>query len=71
VDGAESLPSLWRRGFRHFRLVFIVPGDPVAEITAAYRSMLDALASGRSPDPTLTRAITGREYTRGHFARAV
>jgi hypothetical protein len=43
----------------------------VGEITAAYRRMLDALAHDRAPDPSLTRAIIGREYTRGHFARAV
>jgi putative protease len=71
VDGAEYLPALWRHGFRNYRLVFNVPGDPVGEITAAYRRMLDALAHDRAPDPSLTRAIIGREYTRGHFARAV
>ena len=71
VDGAEYLPALWRHGFRNYRLVFNVPGDPVGEITTAYRQMLDALAHNRAPDPSLTRAITGREYTRGHFARAV
>ncbi|MDH4130443.1 MAG: DUF3656 domain-containing protein [Gemmatimonadota bacterium] len=71
VDGAEYLPALWRHGFRNYRLVFNVPGDPAAEITAAYRRMLDELGRGHTPDSSLTRAITGREYTRGHFARAV
>jgi putative protease len=71
VDGAEYLPALWRHGLRNYRLVFNVPADPVAEITAAYRRMLDALGPGRTPEPILTRAITGREYTRGHFARTV
>jgi len=71
VDGAEYLSALWRHGFRHYRLVFNVPGDPVGEITTAYRRMLDTLSLSRAPDPSLTRAITGREYTRGHFARAV
>jgi putative protease len=71
VDGSEYLPQLWRHGFRNFRLVFNVPGDPVAEVTAAYRRMLDALGGGGNPDPRPMRAITGREYTRGHFARAV
>ncbi len=71
VDASEYLPSLWRRGFRSFRLVFNVPGDPVAEVTAAYRAQLRALADGRAPDPAAIRAITGGSYTRGHFARAV
>src|SRR5882762_9446998 len=71
VDGSAYLPELWRAGFRNFRLVFNVPGDPVARVTAAYRASLDALAEGRAPDPGEVRAVTGREYTRGHFARAV
>ena len=71
VDASEYLPSLWRQGFRNFRLVFNVPGDPVAEVTAGYRDALDALAAGRTPDPKAIRAITGPEFTRGHFARAV
>src|SRR5712671_5026380 len=71
VDGSAYLPELWRAGFRTYRLVFNVPGDPVARVTAAYRASLDALAEGRTPDPGAVRAVTGREYTRGHFARAV
>jgi putative protease len=71
VDGSAYLPELWRAGFRTYRLVFNVPGDPVARVTAAYRTSLDALAEGRAPDPGAVRAVTGREYTRGHFARAV
>ncbi|HXW97759.1 MAG TPA: U32 family peptidase [Gemmatimonadales bacterium] len=71
VDASEYLPGLWQRGFRNYRLVFNVPGDRVAEVTAAYRAMLDALHTGRSPDRDAMRAITGREYTRGHFARSV
>jgi U32 family peptidase len=71
VDGSEYLPALWKSGFRSFRLVFNVPGDPVARVTAAYRKSLDALAAGRSPDPKEVRTVTGREYTRGHFATAV
>src|SRR6266576_1088436 len=71
VDGSAYLPELWRAGFRTYRLVFNVPGDPVARVTAAYRASLDALAVGRAPDPGAVRAVTGREYTRGHFARAV
>jgi len=71
VDGSAYLPDLWRAGFRTYRLVFNVPGDPVARVTAAYRASLDALAEARAPDPGAVRAVTGREYTRGHFARAV
>ena len=71
VDGSTYLPDLWRAGFRTYRLVFNVPGDPVARVTAAYRASLDALVEGRAPDPGAVRAVTGREYTRGHFARAV
>src|SRR5436190_1588317 len=71
VDGSAYLPELWRAGFRTYRLVFNVPGDPVARVTAAYRAALDALAEGRAPDLGEVRAVTGREYTRGHFARAV
>jgi putative protease len=71
VDGSAYLPELWRAGFRNFRLVFNVPGDQVARVTAAYRASLDALAEARAPDPGAVRAVTGREYTRGHFARAV
>jgi putative protease len=71
VDASEYLPSLWRRGFRNFRLVFNVPGDPVVAVTAAYRDQLTALAEGRMPDSSAIRAITGGAYTRGHFARAV
>jgi putative protease len=71
VDGSEYLPQLWRAGFRSFRLVFNVPGDHVGGVTAAYRDMLNALTEGGDPDPSTMRAITGREYTRGHFARAV
>jgi putative protease len=71
VNGSAYLPQLWRAGFRTYRLVFNVPGDPVARVTAAYRASLDALAEGRAPDPGAVRAVTGGAYTRGHFARAV
>lgn len=71
VDASEYLPWLWRHGFRSYRLVFNVPGDPVAAVTAAYREQLTALAGGGTPDSSAVRAITGGAYTRGHFARAV
>src|SRR5256714_1128626 len=71
VDGSAYLPELWRSGFRNFRLGFNVPRDPVRRGTAAYPAALDALGEGRAPDLGDVRAVTGREYTRGHFARAV
>jgi putative protease len=71
VDASQYLPALWSHGFRNYRLVFNVPGDPVAEVTTAYHDQLRALADGRTPDPGRIRAITGGSYTRGHFARAV
>lgn len=71
VDASEHLPRLWQAGFRGFRLVFNVAGDPVAEVTQAYRAQLEALAAGRAPDVTAVRGILGGAFTRGHFARAV
>ena len=71
VNGAGYLPALWRAGLRDYRLVFNVPGDPVAAVTAAFRAMIDRLAEGGSPDLETIRGITGGKYTRGHFARAV
>jgi putative protease len=71
VDASEYLPELWSSGFRNYRLVFNVPADPVAEVTSVYRRALDALGAGGPPDPRGVRAGTGRDYTRGHFARAV
>ncbi len=71
VDASEYLPALWRHGFRAFRLVFNVPGDKVAEVTAAYRSAIDAVAAGGRPDTRAIRALSGGAFTRGHFARAV
>ena len=71
VDASEYLPALWRHGLRAFRLVFNVPGDPVAGVTAAYRAALLAVAAGARPDARAIRALSGGAFTRGHFARAV
>ncbi|HSB53682.1 MAG TPA: DUF3656 domain-containing protein, partial [Gemmatimonadales bacterium] len=71
VDGSEYLQPLWNAGFRNYRLVFNVPGDPVADVVATYRTMLDALAAGAPADTHAIRQLTGRAFTRGHFARAV
>jgi putative protease len=70
VNGAGYLPALWQVGLRNCRLVFNVPGDPVAEVTAAYRALIDGLAGGRSPELEPARRAGGA-FTRGHFARAV
>jgi putative protease len=71
VNGAGYLPVLWKAGLRNYRLVFNVPGDPVAEVTAAFRAMIATLEEGRTPELDAIRAVTGGQFTRGHFARAV
>jgi len=71
VDASEYLPALWRHGFRAYRLVFNVPADPVAAVTAAYRAAVDAVAAGDRLDVRAIRALNGSAFTRGHFARAV
>jgi putative protease len=43
----------------------------VAEATAAFRTMITSLEAGRTPDVEAIRRVTGGEFTRGHFARAV
>jgi putative protease len=71
VNGAEYLDQLWRVGLRTYRLVFNVPGDPVADVTTSFRAMVDALAAGETPCVDPIRRITNSAFTRGHFARAV
>lgn len=71
IDGMEFMPVLWDHGVRGFHVVFNVPGDPVADIVGAYRTALDRLAAGIDIDVHATRRILGREFTRGHFVRAV
>ena len=71
VDGSAWAPRLWQAGIRHFRMLFNVPGDPVGETVAAYRTLIDELASGETPHPARVRERLHGEYTRGHFARAV
>jgi putative protease len=70
VEGSEFIPRLWRSGLRSYRMVFNVHGEPVANITRSYRSMLDALAYG-TPVVSTPRELVGSAFTRGHFARAV
>jgi putative protease len=71
IDAMEFMPALWEHGIRGFQLVFNVVGDPIADIVRSYRSAIDALHRGDVIDVGATRRILGREYTRGHFARAV
>jgi U32 family peptidase len=53
-------------------MIFNVPGDPIREIVAGYRSVLDSLATPiGSPSPSSVRDLLGGKFTRGHFARAV
>jgi putative protease len=74
VEGSEYLERLWSAGIRGYQIVFNVPGEPVSEITAAYRRMLDQLTAGRRvtyTDSEAIRGVLGGAFTRGHFARAV
>jgi putative protease len=72
IEASEFLPALWRAGIRGYRLLFNVPGDPVAPLVAAYAHALGRLAAGGVPDESAgIRALLGQRFTRGHFARAV
>ena len=74
IEGSEYLPRLWHTGIRGYQLVFNVPNDPVQDVVAAYRRMLDRLAAGLEIAYTESeeiRAVLGGAFTRGHFARAV
>jgi putative protease len=71
IDGSEFVPRLWKSGIRGFRLLFNVPGDRVAEVTAAFRAQIDSCAAGGAGDPAVVRSVVGSEFTRGHFERAV
>ena len=71
IDASEYLPQLWSAGLRGFRLLFNVPGDPVADLVRAFRGALDALSDQRAPELTRVRDAVGGLFTRGHYARAV
>jgi putative protease len=72
IEASEYLPRLWQSGIRAFRAVFNVPGDPVGEIVAGYRTALDTLSRADAP-PSMSpvRELVSGRFTRGHFARAV
>lgn len=71
IDGSEFVADLWEAGIRAYRLVFNVPGDRVADVTGAFRRLIDSLVAGVNAETATVRAVVGREYTRGHFERAV
>ncbi len=71
IEAGEYLPRLWRGGIRHFRLLFNVPGDPIADVVTGYRAMIDELAAGERVGTDRVRTLFGQGFTRGHFARAV
>jgi putative protease len=70
IEASEFVPTLWRGGVRNYRMLFNVPGEPVADVTRSYRDLLDHLQSG-APVTRTPREIVGQRFTRGHFARAV
>ena len=71
IEGGEFLPRLWHGGIRNYHLVFNVIGDPIAQVVAGYRAMLQAQSNGGARSPNLVRPVLGTAFTRGHFARAV
>ena len=48
-----------------------VPGEPVAELVAGYRTALDAAENESAVTNGPLRSLVGRSFTRGHFARSV
>ena len=70
VESSEFLPKLWTAGLRSYRLIFNVPGDPIADVVARYREALETVASGGRADVARVRQAVP-SFTRGHFARAV
>jgi putative protease len=70
IEASEFIPKLWNAGIRNYRLLFNVQGERVGELTRAYRDMLESIRTGGAI-ATSPREYVGREFTRGHFARAV
>jgi putative protease len=71
LEGSEYIPRLWAAGIRGFHAIFNVPGEPVAQVVAGYRQMLDDLSAARPARHEAVRSLVGDAFTRGHFARAV
>lgn len=68
IEGSEFIPRLAGMGIRSFRAVFNVPDEPISQLVAAYRTVIDNLAAVCVSGP---RSIVGQSFTRGHFVRAV
>jgi putative protease len=71
LEASEYIPRLWSAGVRGYHAVFNVPDEPVAQVIAGYRRMLDDLAENRPAPFEPVRQLVGDAFTRGHFARAV
>ncbi len=71
IEASEYMPRLWNMGIRSFNAVFNVPGDPIAQVVAGYRRIIDSLARREGASHAELRTIVGSAFTRGHFARAV
>ncbi|MFP5353614.1 MAG: U32 family peptidase [Gemmatimonadota bacterium] len=71
IEGSEYVPRLWEAGIRTFRMLFNVPGDPIAELVGGYARLLAALGRGEAPPGLALRERLENKFTRGHFTRAV
>ncbi|MEO5902428.1 MAG: U32 family peptidase, partial [Gemmatimonadaceae bacterium] len=71
IEASEFIPRLWRGGIRGYRLLFNTRTDDVARVTSGYRSLLESLANDGPVPAWSPREVVGKEFTRGHFARAV
>ena len=71
IEGSEFVPRLWAAGVRSYRLLFNVPGDPVALVVGEFARLCSALARGEQAPALAVRERLEHQFTRGHFARAV
>lgn len=71
IEGSEFVPRLWEAGIRTFRMLFNLPGDPIAELVGDYARLLGALARHEAPPALAVRERLAHHFTRGHFTRAV
>ncbi len=71
IEASEFIPRLWRGGVRGYRLLFNARHDDIPRITAGYRALLDSLENDEPMPAWSPRDVVGKEFTRGHFARAV